>query len=193
MRKEDFRSGRVTRVVLCGVLAAMQVILSRFVGIQLSEGLRISFEAVPVFLAGLWLGPVSGMCVGAISDVLGTILSGYGAYFPLLTVTPMLLGGLMGLCAPWIRAGRPWRLIAVTASAEAVMSLLYNTWALTLYYSVVVGREIPFSVLFFERIVTKPVTVAVNAVLILLLDRAVYPKIVHPMLTRSTHGKETQE
>ena len=79
------------------LFTAMQVILSRFLGIQVNEGLRISFECIPILLAGLWLGPVSGMLVGCVSDVLGTVLSGYGAYFPLLTLGPMLLGLLAGL------------------------------------------------------------------------------------------------
>ena len=187
------RRGGISRLVLCGVLVAMQVVLSRFAGVQISEGLRVSFESVPVFLAGLWLGPVCGMCVGAVSDILGTILSGYGAYFPLLTVTPMLVGGLTGLAAPWVRAGRPWRLIFVVLTVDAVTSLLFGTWALTLYYSIVVGRGMPFSVLFLTRIVSKPVTIAVDTVLVLLLDRAVYAKVVYPMLARGTNGKEAKK
>ena len=87
----------VRNLVLMGVLIAMQVVLARFLGIQINEGLRVSFECIPIILAGFWLGPISGMLVGAVSDILGTVLSGYGAYFPLLTVGPMLLGALCGL------------------------------------------------------------------------------------------------
>lgn len=171
-------------LVLMALFTAMQVILSRFLGIQVNEGLRISFECIPILLAGLWLGPVSGMLVGCVSDVLGTVLSGYGAYFPLLTLGPMLLGLLAGLGGRvLLPAEQPcwkdaWRVVVIVLAAEACNSLLYGTWALTLYYSIVVGREMPFSVLFAARLATKPFTMAADAVLVFLLHRAVYPLVL---------------
>ena len=68
----------VRKLTLGAVLVAMQVILARYAGIQVNEGLRISLETVPIILAGFWLGPVAGMAVGGVADVIGTILSGYG-------------------------------------------------------------------------------------------------------------------
>lgn len=170
----------VRKLTLGAVLVAMQVILARYAGIQVNEGLRISLETVPIILAGFWLGPVAGMAVGGVADVIGTILSGYGTYFPLLTVGPMLLGALCGLGARWLPAGAPagWRhairFLAVVLVAEVLNSLLYGTWALTLYYSIIVGREVPFSVLFLGRLATKPVTIAADLLLSYSLYRLLY-------------------
>ena len=97
--------GASVRKLTCGaVLVAMQIMLARFCGIQVNEGLRLSFEGIPILLAGIWLGPLWGMIVGCVADVLGTIISGYGVYFPLLTVGPMLLGGLGGYGARLLSA-----------------------------------------------------------------------------------------
>ena len=52
------------RLAIMAMFIALQIILARFVGLQLSEGLRISFEAIPVLLSSLWLGPVAGAIVG---------------------------------------------------------------------------------------------------------------------------------
>lgn len=170
----------VRKLTLGAVLVAMQVILARYAGIQINEGLRVSLETVPIILAGFWLGPVAGMAVGGAADVIGTILSGYGTYFPLLTVGPMLLGALCGLGARLMPQGAPvgWRpavrFLAVVLLAEVLNSLLYGTWALTLYYSIIVGREVPFSVLFLGRLATKPVTIAADMLLSYSLYRLLY-------------------
>ena len=65
-------------LVMMAALVAMQIILARFLGIQVSETLRISFESIPVILAGMWLGPLPGAIVAVLADLLGTIISGYG-------------------------------------------------------------------------------------------------------------------
>lgn len=69
-------------LILMAALIAMQIILARFLSIQASDILRISFESVPIVLAGMWLGPLSGAIVALIADILGTVLSGYGIWFP---------------------------------------------------------------------------------------------------------------
>lgn len=177
------KGASIRKLTLSAVLIAMQIVLARFFGFQINEGLRVSLEGIPIILAGLWLGPVYGMIVGGMADVLGTILSGYGTYFPLLTIGPMLLGGLCGLGARWLPGDAPdgwrfaWRFFAVVVVAESINSLLYGTWALTLYYSIIMGKDMPFSVLFLARLATKPVTIAVDAVLTYSIYRLLYRRM----------------
>lgn len=186
----------VQNLSLMAVLVAMQVILSRFAGIQINEGLRVSFESIPILLAGFWMGPVCGMLVAAVSDILGTIISGYGVYFPLLTVGPMLLAAIAGLGARLLPEDGLWtrkHMIAyfiVVIAAECITSLLYGTWALTLYYSIIVGKQMPFLVLLAARVPTKLVTMAVDAFLSFVIYRAVYRPIVRKMLHRDPHTQE---
>jgi len=186
----------VQNLSLMAVLVAMQVILSRFAGIQINEGLRVSFESIPILLAGLWMGPVSGMIVAAVADILGTLLSGYGVYFPLLTIGPMLLAAIAGLSARLLPEDGIWArkhigiYFVLILLAECITSLFYGTWALTLYYSIIVGKEMPFLVLLAARVPTKLVTMAVDAFLTFVIYRAVYRPIVRKMLHRDTHKQE---
>ena len=128
---------------------------------------------------------------GAGSDFLGWLVSGYGVYFPLYTVGPVLLGLLTGIGANIFLKGEPawkaaWKAILIILLAEVCSSLLYGTWALTLYYSIMVGKEVPFSVLFLARLSTKPVTMVLDALLAFLIHKAVYRTVVCNILHRPT-------
>lgn len=189
MEKERRTKFSILNIAVMAVLVAMQIVLARFAGIQINEGLRLSFESIPIILAGFWLGPVGGMLVAAVADFLGWLVSGYGVYFPLYTVGPVLLGLLSGIGAKLFLKGEPtwksgWKAILLVLVAEVCSSLLYGTWALTLYYSIIVGKEVPFSVLFLTRISTKPVTMVLDALLAFLIHKAVYRTVVCKVLRR---------
>lgn len=174
------------RLCMMGALIALQVILARFVGIQVNEGLRISFETIPILLSGLWLGPAAGALVGLLADLFGTLISGYGLYFPPLSVTPVLNAALCGLCFRYLWKGKlslP-KALAMVIGVECVASLLCGTWALTWYYSLIVGKEMPFAVLLAARAPAKLVTMCLDGLLVWAVHRAVYPRVIAPMLER---------
>ena len=89
-------------LVMMALLVAIQIILARYLSIQ-SEMFRISFETIPLALAGIWLGPVSGAIVALVADILGTVLSGIGLYFPPLSLGPVVFAVLCGLGAKYLR------------------------------------------------------------------------------------------
>jgi len=86
-------------VVYSAVFAALAVILSRFLGFHVGETMRISIEAVPMVLAGIFFGPVPGMLVGFIADFIGCMFSPFG-YNPMLCMPPILYGMFGGLMRP---------------------------------------------------------------------------------------------
>lgn len=86
----------------CALLAAMNVILARFLGFMPNEGMRISIEAVPTFLAGLLFGPLAGAMVGFAGDFIGTLFTPYG-YNPIYCIPPLLYGLFGGFFAPFLR------------------------------------------------------------------------------------------
>ena len=87
MKRNSKKLFSTQRMVVMAMLTAIQIILARYLAIQVNEVLRISFETVPLALAGMWLGPLGGAVVALVSDVLGTIIYGYGVWFP-----PIALG-----------------------------------------------------------------------------------------------------
>ena len=68
----------VRTLVSCALLAAVSVVLARFIIPMPNETTRFSLEAVPIFLAGMLFGPLPGALVGFVADFVGCLFSGYG-------------------------------------------------------------------------------------------------------------------
>ena len=81
----------VRTLVSCALLAAVSVVLARFIIPMPNETTRFSLEAVPIFLAGMLFGPLPGALVGFVADFVGCLFSGYG-YNPMFCVPPILYG-----------------------------------------------------------------------------------------------------
>lgn len=87
-------------LVLMALLAAISIILTRFLGFYLTNSVRISFGSIPIMLASLLLGPLAGGFTGAVADILGaTLFSAFG-YYPPLTIPPVIIGILPALLKP---------------------------------------------------------------------------------------------
>ena len=182
-------------LILMAALIAMQIILARFLSIQVSDILRISFESVPVILAGMWLGPLSGAIVALVADILGTIIHGYGVWFPPIALGPILVGVISGLSTKYVfrsdlsSTRESWKVVATVLVAGIVNSFLIDTVTTTMYSIIVMGNTNAFSVLlwsnFLGRLASKPVPILVNAVLVAVVNRAVYRPVIRPIVHRA--------
>ena len=183
-------------MVVMAALIALQIILARYLSIQASETLRISFETVPLALAGMWLGPVGGVFVALVSDILGTIISGYGIWFPPIALGPMFFAAFCGWGTKYffrssLAEGKDvWKVILVTTVAGIINAFLIGIPTTTLYQMIVVGKDGAFGVLaaanFLTRITSKPVTIIASAVLVALINRAVYRPVISRIVRRGT-------
>ena len=183
-------------LVMMAALIAMQIILARFLSIQVSDTLRISFESIPVILAGMWLGPIPGAIVAVIADFLGTILSGYGTWFPPLVLGPLAVGVLSGVSTKYIfrsplaETKDTWKVAAIAVVVGILNSFVFGLVGSTLYSCIMVKQDITiFWILlgtnFIQRLATKPLTIAVNAVVVTIVNRAVYKPVVSHLLSRA--------
>ena len=181
-------------MVIMAALIALQIILARYLSIQASETLRISFETVPLALAGMWLGPVGGVFVALVSDILGTIISGYGIWFPPIALGPMFFAAFCGWGTKYffrssLAEGKDvWKVILITTVAGIINAFLIGIPTTTLYQMIVVGKDGAFGVLaaanFLTRITSKPVTIIASAVLVALINRAVYRPVISRIVRR---------
>lgn len=182
-------------LILMAALIAMQIILARFLSIQASDILRISFESVPIVLAGMWLGPLSGAVVALVADILGTVISGYGIWFPPIALGPIMVGVISGLSTKYVfhsdlsSTRESWKVVVTVLVAGIVNSFLVGTVTTTMYSIIVMGNTNAFSVLlwtnFLGRLTTKPVTILVNALLVAVVNRAVYRPVIRPIVHRA--------
>lgn len=178
-------------LAMMGALTAIEIILARYLSIQ-TETLRVSFETIPIGLAGMWLGPVAGALVALISDILGTVIAGYGIYFPPLSLGPMAFGILCGVSTKYIfhsgisNTRDAWKVIATAVTAGIVNSFVIGLAGVTLYQVIVVGRTEAFGALFIvnllERLATKPLTIVACAVCMFLINRAAYRPVIQKIL-----------
>ena len=183
-------------LVMMAALIAMQIILARFLSIQVSDTLRISFESIPVILAGMWLGPIPGAIVAVIADLLGTILSGYGTWFPPLVLGPLSVGILSGVSTKYIfrsslaETRDTWKVAAIVVAVGLLNSFVFGLIGSTLYSCIMVRQDttvfwILLGTNFVQRLATKPLTIAVNAAAVTVINRAVYKPVVSHILSRA--------
>ena len=183
-------------LVMMAALIAMQIILARFLSIQVSDTLRISFESIPVILAGMWLGPLPGAIVAIIADLLGTIISGYGVWFPPLVLGPMMVGILSGVSTKYIFRSPLadtkdlWKVLVTAITVGILNSFCFGLIGSTLYSCLMVRHDttvfwILLGTNFIQRLTTKPLTIFVNTVMVVIINRAVYKPVVRHILSRA--------
>jgi ECF transporter S component (folate family) len=129
MKKLSFRT--VTHLAL---LVALQIVLTRFLSIS-TPILRISLGFVPIAIAGMLFGPLSGGLVAATADFLGAILFPIGAYFPGFTLTAFLTGVVYGLFL--FQREKSWLRII---SSVLVIALVLNLGMNTFWIMVITGK-----------------------------------------------------
>lgn len=88
---------KVKIMVLCGLLVAVAFVISMLNPLNLSNTIKISFSFIAVSLSGYIAGPVAGILVGGLCDVLTAICKPTGVYFFGYTFTAMLSGMIYGM------------------------------------------------------------------------------------------------
>ena len=136
------------RLVLGAMLAAMSVVIGMFCKSFLNFGgglWRVTFENLPIILAGVFLGPITGGMVGVVSDLTSYLLSPQ-IYPPNLIVTlgAFTVGLVSGLMARFMIRERGVRQIALSAAvAHIIGSMIIKPIGLFQFYQWAVLVRIP--------------------------------------------------
>ena len=116
------------------MLAALEVVLARFIIPMPGPTMRFSIEAVPIVVAGFLFGPLPGLLVGVVGDAVGTLFSGYG-YNPFFAVPPAMIGACAGLMRPLLYEKVSFlRILAAFIPAVALGSVLWQSYWLSFFY-----------------------------------------------------------
>lgn len=83
------------RLVVMSFLIALEIILTRFLSINLPI-VRIGFGFLPVALSGILFGPLWSGLGYVVGDILGMLIFPSGAYFPGFTLSAFLTGVIYG-------------------------------------------------------------------------------------------------
>lgn len=155
---------RTKKIVMVSMLIALSVILSRILGIEISNTQRIGFSFIPAAICGALFGPWMAGFAGAIGDVVGYLLKPTGGYLPGFTVTAFLVWMIYGLF--FYKKDITWPRVIGASFAAGACNLLTGTYWLTSF------METPYLQLLSVRLPFQLLLVAVRiAVLGLILDR----------------------
>ena len=136
------------RLVLGAMLAALSVVIGMFCKSFLNFGgglWRVTFENLPIILAGIFLGPVTGGMVGVVSDLTSYLLSPQ-IYPPNLVVTfgAFTVGMVSGLVAKFAVREHSVKQIILSASAAHILgSMIIKPIGLYQFYQWAVLVRIP--------------------------------------------------
>lgn len=103
-------------------------------------GNMLRFVGFPVVLSGLVLGSAGGFLVGAVSDILGFLITPpHGPYFPGFTLTQALTGALPPLFFRWLQPVRREGLRL--ALAILLAKLLCSVWLVSTFLAFLSGKK----------------------------------------------------
>ena len=136
----------ISTIVLIGMLIAMEIVCERLISIPVGDVNRISLGKCVVILAGLWLGPIGGALVGALSDILGALIQGNGIS-PIITLSSMMWGIIPALTKPVLRKSKNTMktdILVVAIIINSVVSTLFlTTWGLITYFGYTLEAILP--------------------------------------------------
>ncbi len=123
----------VKTIVYSAMLAALSVVMARVLCFATPDGVRWSLDKFPLFLAGMFFGPVAGSLTGFVADFVGSLMQ-FG-FNPLLCPPAILYGLFGGLLRRYIQK-KPTvlRLGLCYLFPVAVGSILYQSSMLAWLY-----------------------------------------------------------
>lgn len=137
MNNRIFVNSRIaTRTIAyCALLAAVSVVMARLLSFAPVPSVRWSLDKFPLFLAGMFFGPLAGGMVGLTADIVGCLFSPYG--INLAFSLPAVLYGVFGGIFRYYLGKKPTVLRFVLAYLFPIVigSLLYQSFALAWFYS----------------------------------------------------------
>lgn len=169
---KNFRSSAkelqdLRKLVFCGLMAALAVILSATTTIKLGPYLRIGFSGYPNRVVEYLLGPVVGIIFGGALDILKYFLAdGDGMFFLGYTFNPMLAGLIVGTLL-YRKPLKLWRVVL----AEFLLKMLVNVCFGTLWSSILYGYG--FMAILPARLVKNLVQWPVDSILLFMILQTV--------------------
>lgn len=146
-------------LVLCGLMAALSIILGTFASISVGPYIKIGFSSIPNRIVDCLFGPVVGCMFGGALDLLKFLVKPDGPFFFGFTFDAMLAGFLYGI----ILYKKPLKWQRVLA-AEFVNKLIVNCGFNTLWISILYGKG--FFVLFPARILKNLIMLPIDTVIL---------------------------
>lgn len=120
------KSSHTKKIVIIGLLIAMEIVLTRLLYIWPTPAARYSLGFVPIAVMGILFGPISAGIGAAVSDFLGFTLFAQGTFFPGFTLTAFLAGATYGIFLHKKPASL-WRIVAAALLVTLFLNFVLDT------------------------------------------------------------------
>ncbi len=164
----------INNLVKAAMLTALSIILSRILGIQLTQDIKISFGTLPLMLSGILFGPLLGALSGLAADLIGIMINLGGAYHPGFTLGAVLTGMVPGIMFKYGKrkdiSNKVLILLVIIFVYGINHGLLTPLWLTQLYGT-------PYKVLLAGRAIKVIPDAIINYILLLLIYERLIPKM----------------
>ena len=135
MKKNNVVFGSLKILVCAAILCGMSIVFGKYLAVNITQSFRLSFENLPVLVAGVFFGPLVGAAVGGVADIVGGLMVGYSIN-PVITLGAVCVGLVSGLVVKIFKnkLNLPSLLLAVFIS-HAVGSVIVKTVGIWWFYS----------------------------------------------------------
>lgn len=176
----------IVTLVTTALLAAMFIVLDKFLIIPIGNSIRLSFGLVPLILSGVFFGPVFGGLTGAAGDIIGCIISGMMPINPIIVAGNVIIGVIAGFFDPkWVCGGKYYRYFILSMASSLPSAAVIKTIGLYLYY-----RTPPITVVW--RIISVFLLAVLSApILKILTTRKEFLKFMPKRRENKIQGAET--
>lgn len=158
------KNSKTFKLVSIAFLIALQVVLTRFVGIP-TPYIRISFGYLPIVVIAILYGPIWAGTSYAIGDLLGSYLFPIGAPFFGFTLSAFLTGIIYGIVLHKKRINLP-RVLLSCILVHIGVNLVLNTY----WLSILMGKG--YMALLPTRAIKNLIETPVATFLILIVSKA---------------------
>ena len=119
------KKNQLFKIILTGILIALNIILERFMPSYSVWNNNISFGFITVAFAACYLGIPYAVAVGGLGDLVGALIKPFGPYFVGYTLTNMLVGLFLAIFL--YKKATLLRITIATLINKITCSLVINT------------------------------------------------------------------
>lgn len=146
-------------LVICGLMAALAVVLSYVASIDFGPYIRIGFSGIPNRIVEFLFGPIVGSIFGGMLDILKYLIKPSGPFFFGFTFDAMLASIIYGSLL-YKKPVKLWRI----ALAEFLAKLIVNCGFNTLWISMLYGKG--FFLLLPARILKNAIMLPIDTAIL---------------------------
>ncbi|MBE6683668.1 MAG: folate family ECF transporter S component [Ruminococcaceae bacterium] len=124
----------IKKLAISALMTALCIVIGLVCKRFLTFGaIRVTFENLPILLAGYLLGPIYGGAVGIAADLVSAPLSGFGIN-PVITLGAASVGVIAGLLSGYIMKTNGFlHTLTATLASHAVGSMIIKSLGLLMY------------------------------------------------------------